>query len=440
MRRCLLEIPRPRLLASGLCLSLVALSACADDEVPSSDDEVGDTGTSEDESTEESTDTTEESTDTTETEDESTEESTEDESTETETGEEPMPPPVPVYDQWVKIELPDTYCSDGSQYKFFVNWHEGADDLLVMFEPGGACWDYASCSGELGILGAANPDGIPDSHMDIWGIHSPIVRRDAQHNPMREWNMVFIPYCTGDVHTGSKTTVYVNEDETEELTYMHVGHDNMMEVVDYLAWAFPTTDQFFAGGCSAGGAGSNVNYHFLREALEPNAGYLLNDSGPLFPDSLNSAPLHESIRDVWGLDTVIDATPIAASLDEDLGAINHELADLYPDDRLAITYFVRDYNYSRYSYERFFEGIDKEGVHAKWWEDTELLMAQYDSRDNLGYFLPYYRFLNDSHCSTLFEFLLTDLGDWNVGDYLDHLLDDEVPLQSMVDPDGSLGP
>jgi hypothetical protein len=189
---------------------------------------------------------------------------------------EPAPPP-PAYDEWIKIELPDTYCSNGSQYKFFVNWHEGADDLVVIFEPGGACWDYESCSGALGILGAANPNGIPDTHMETWAIHSPLVRRDSAQNPMRDWNLVFVPYCTGDVHTGSRTTNYESPDGTEQLTYRHVGHDNMLLVSEWLGWQFQDTDKMYAGGCSAGGVGSSVNYYFLREAIEPNAGYLVND-------------------------------------------------------------------------------------------------------------------------------------------------------------------
>lgn len=358
-----------------------------------------------------------------------------------ETGEEQEPPPPPpAYDEWVKIELPDTYCSDGSQYKFFVNWREGADDLVVIFEPGGACWDYPSCSGELGILGAANPNGISDSHMDLWSIHSPLVRRDSPQNPMREWNMVFVPYCTGDVHTGSKITTYTSEDGTKELTYRHVGHDNMLAVSEWLGWQFQGTDRMYAGGCSAGGAGSNINYYFLRDAIEPNYGYLVNDSGPLFPNSVNSAPLHAEIRDVWGLDEVIAHTPIAASLDEDFGAINAELADLFPNDRLGITYFIRDYNYSRYSYERFFEGIDQEGIHQKFYEDTLLLMEQYDDRENLAYYLPYFRNINDSHCASIIDFALTDIGDWQLGDFIELVLDDAQPLQSLVDLDGSQGP
>ena len=129
-----------------------------------------------------------------------------------------------------------------------------------------------------------------------------------------------------------------------------------------------------------------------------------------------------------------------AALAEDLGSINSAVADLYPEDRLAITYFVRDYNYSRYSYERFYEGIDKEGIHEKFFDDTLLLMDQFDSRDNLAYFLPYFRPINDSHCTSIIDFGLTDIGDWQLGDFLGVLLDDEQPLQSLVDLDGTQAP
>jgi hypothetical protein len=351
---------------------------------------------------------------------------------------EPPPPPT-AYDEWVAIELPGTYCSDGSQYKFFVNWHEGADDLVVIFEPGGACWDYPSCSGELGTLGAANPNGIPDDHMDAWSIHSPLVRRDSPQNPMRDWTMVFIPYCTGDVHTGAKTTVYTRDDGSESLTFRHVGHDNMMIISEWLGWQFQAIDRMYAGGCSAGGVGANVNYYFLRDAINPKRGYLVNDSGPLFPNSINSAPLHAQIKAAWGLDQVILDTPIAASLDQDFGSINAELADLFPDDRLGITYFVRDYNYSRYSYERFFAGIDQDGIYQKFWEDTLLLIDQYETQPNLAYFLPYFRPINDSHCASILDFGLTDIGDWKLGDFIELILDDGRPLQSRIDPDGSQG-
>jgi hypothetical protein len=137
---------------------------------------------------------------------------------------------------------------------------------------------------------------------------------------------------------------------------------------------------------------------------------------------------------------VIEDTPVAAALEGDFGSINAQLAELYPDDRQAITYFIRDYNYSRYSYERFYPGIDEEGIHQKFWEDTVLLMDQYDSEDNLAYFLPYFRDINDSHCASIIDFGLTDIGDWQLGNFIELVLDDSQPMQSFVDPDGTQGP
>ena len=79
--------------------------------------------------------------------------------------EEPIQNPTrDAYDTWVKIEPPGVVCGNNSQYKLFANFSDKSDNLVVVFEPGGACWDYPSCTGQEGIRGAANPDGIPDDH------------------------------------------------------------------------------------------------------------------------------------------------------------------------------------------------------------------------------------------------------------------------------------
>ena len=64
-------------------------------------------------------------------------------------------------------------------------------------------------------------------------------------------------------------------------------------------------------------------------------------------------------------------------------------------------YFSRDYNFSLYSYERFFNFPPKEELLSMWEADTQLLVQQYDTRDNLHYFIPYWRYANDSHCTII---------------------------------------
>ena len=65
---------------------------------------------------------------------------------------------------WEKVELPGTKCGNGSQYKFFVH-RTSSPNLMFLLEGGGACWDFETCSGRAGVLGAANPNGIADDYI-----------------------------------------------------------------------------------------------------------------------------------------------------------------------------------------------------------------------------------------------------------------------------------
>ncbi len=343
----------------------------------------------------------------------------------------------PAYRQWLKIEPPGAVCGNGSQYKFFVSYTR-SEDVLVVFEAGGACWDYASCSGAAGVRGAAHPDGIPDDLMSDWELGSPLLRRDRINNPLATWNIVFIPYCTGDVHIGDREVVYEDpEGVGPPLTWRHVGYRNTQAVIGWMREQFPSVDRMFVSGCSAGGTGAINNYYFLRTALAPARGYLVDDSGPIFSSMGNSGPLHEHIRTVWGLDDVIAEhfSDFAPALGEDLGAINTLLADEFPEDRLVTAFYRLDYNYSLYSYERFYDSPPREEIYRLWWEDTQDLVATYDTRDNLAYYIPFWRELNDSHCLTLLEWAGTEIEEDGVDfhGYLEEVLDDSVPLTSHLE-------
>src|SRR5688500_7413247 len=71
------------------------------------------------------------------------------------------------YGEWLAIAPEGAVCGNGSPYRFFANFSDTSNNLVVAFEPGGACWDYDSCTGRNGIRGAANVDGIPDDHMEV---------------------------------------------------------------------------------------------------------------------------------------------------------------------------------------------------------------------------------------------------------------------------------
>jgi hypothetical protein len=358
---------------------------------------------------------------------------------------------LPACNEWLKVEPEGAQCSDGSQYKFFVNYSNKSNNLVVMFEPGGACWDYASCSGAGGIRGAANPKGIPDDHMSNYQYLN-LLRRNDQ-NPVQDWNMVFVSYCTGDVHTGNKVATYDDPNGGPALTYRHIGHDDTTKVISWLNDKFKTVPRLLVTGCSAGGIGALQNYFFIRDGL-PGAqcGYLLDDSGPAFHSDGPSKKLHETIRAAWNIDPLLDQLdgkiPVKVSdLKQDFGLINTVVADLYPHDRLSLTLYRMDFNYSLYSYQRFFPGSTEEEIHKLWWQDVKKLQASYDTRSNMAYFIPYFRHDNCSHCvsippidhdtSTILDqpWLGSEIeqDNMNLKDFTELLLDRERPLESYVE-------
>ncbi len=343
-------------------------------------------------------------------------------------------PPRDQYETWIKIEPPGVVCGNNTQYKFFANFSAKSDKLVVVFEPGGACWDYDSCTGRNGIRGAANVDGLKDNHYELAAFISPFLSRFDDTSPSRDWNMVYVPYCTGDVHTGNAVATYDSGTTDPAVEFHHDGHAVVQEVVKWLDSNFTHVPKMLVTGCSAGGAGSLVNYRFLRNGVTAvEKGYLLDDSGPIFPSTGYSAPLHAKIRSAWNIDPLGPEMPAGFTFD-DMGSLNTALADEFPHDRLATTYFRRDMDYSLYSYERFYNFPPKDEILRMWDADTQLLVQEYDSRDNLYYFLPYYRNINDSHCTTLFNFVGSDIQDHDMtlAQWVNDFIDDK-PVQSMME-------
>ena len=340
------------------------------------------------------------------------------------------------YDTWIKIEPEVAVCGNNSQYKFFANFSDKTDDLVVVFEPGGACWDYESCTGQSGIRGAANVNGLDDDHYLMAPIISPFLQRYDPMSPTREWNFVYVPYCTGDVHTGNNVITYADPNGVEpDVTFHHAGHDNVQKVIEWIDEQFTHVPRMLVTGCSAGGAGSITNYYFMRHGIAAaQEGFMLDDSGPIFPSTGVSGPLHDKIRESWAVDSILDQLPAGFDRD-DFGSINTALATEFPDDRLGTTYFRRDLNFSLYSYERFYDFPPKDEIMEMWDADTQLLVDMYDATDNLFYYIPYWRELNDSHCTTLISFPGSEIQDqgMDLETWSHAFLDKTAPLESYIE-------
>lgn len=367
-----------------------------------------------------------------------------------------------LYGFWQEIQLhPSTgaVCGNGSPYKFYLRRGFNTSNLSINLESGGACWDYDSCTGKAGIRGAANPNGIPHDYIrqlkTAW--MTPFLNKFHWQERLesQRWNTVFLPYCTGDVHAGDKIATYVDPTNVDNtIVWHHKGMRNVMAVTAWLKKHLTQPERMLTTGCSAGGTGSIVNYYWLRKYLNPTKSYLLSDSGPVFDTSNQGAslPLHRKIKQVWGIESIIKAMePHLPLLDRNnLGSIKIALAQYFPEDRFAITQFYQDLNYSSYSYERFYDNIRTESdlqsrqqkILDLWHQDTENMIANLDLIPNFAYYIPYYRNLNESHCTTIVEFENSDIQERidlpKLRHFIDNLLDDEALLTSAIERDENI--
>lgn len=370
------------------------------------------------------------------------------------------------YLQWEMVELPASSgasCGNGTPYRFFVNRTPFTSKTVVMFEGGGACWDQGACKGGT-LLDAVNPDGIPTNYMTDWnrqahlGLVTPFTMRlhPLQSVQTQSWNIVYLTYCTGDVHTGNKVAVYDNLDPAHPMAYHHRGAVNAKAVAAWMAKNMKQPDKLFLTGFSAGGVGSTALYPAFREALKPKQMALLADSGPLFnvprdatPQQAPSVLLHNKIRTVWGLDgpnglvtELITKYPGAGNADN-LGSVTAGIGKIFPNDRIGYANFQEDTNFSAFSYQKFYpeianapdEATRLKLLNQKWRQEITPWVAQMETQPNIGYYIPNKREINGSHCLTIVTFAGTSIveaGLHDVGRFVDNLIDGKgTPMRAF---------
>ena len=250
----------------------------------------------------------------------------------------------PRYYTWQQYTVPDAVCGNGTPYKIFVNRSMVTTKTLFVMEGGGACWKLEDCLAKSTTT--ANPNGIRDNYMSVssavWdlvfnngqtmthdilnGIYGPLYALGG--NPLmtrvhilglgervetQKYNMVYMPYCTGDVHSGNTVRVY-SDDQGESRVQHFKGALNAEKVAiwaknnlgqsleckqwrgtfagDLICWVGTEVrawiglgsdngrmETMVVQGSSAGGFGTMLNYSTFREIVQPRRGVMLDDSG-----------------------------------------------------------------------------------------------------------------------------------------------------------------
>jgi hypothetical protein len=189
---------------------------------------------------------------------------------------------------WTFVQFMDTQCRDGSPAGIAVNLNPSSKKVMIFLEGGGACFDYVSCSrsaGNIGSRGRAMSDGVFD--------------RGNLVNPVRDWNYVYVPYCTGDIHGGTNATGRV---QNVSGTQRFVGHLTMQRFLQRLGPTFRDASDLLLTGVSAGGYGALLNGILVQRAFPQVKVKLVSDSAPPLPIATAPACLQKKWSTTWGFD------------------------------------------------------------------------------------------------------------------------------------------
>lgn len=365
---------------------------------------------------------------------------------------------------WETVTLPASTgasCGNGTPYRFFINRALFVDDYAITFEGGGACWDQDACEG-IGDYSATNPDGIPSNYMFLpnaaaGGLVTPFSARvdPFQSVQTQDWNLVYLPYCTGDVHAGNVVRVYDDQRPTQPRIQHHKGQSNVKAAMDWLRKHEGRPSKLMLTGFSAGGVGATANYAIARDILKPRGrASLLADSGPLMnaprdgtPEQYPSVPLVNTIIPAWNLDGPGSLLPTLQAklpgLDaNNMGSLSPALAHKYPKDRFGYMVFQEDMIFSGFSYVDFYPAIANapniaqrnERLNEKWRQDLSLWLPLLEMRPNVDYHVPTYRSFNEAHCLTIVDFSNTgieEVGIRDVNAFINAVLDRKAAMRHV---------
>ena len=184
----------------------------------------------------------------------------------------------------------ETRCSDGSPYRFNVRRGD-PQKLLVYLQGGGACWSWQTCN-----AGDDAPyDPVVDARDDPSRLGG-IFDTTRAENPFGDYTMVFVPYCTGDVHLGRTVSRYDGPGGAQRAIH-HAGYTNARAALE---WAFHNVlapETVFVTGGSAGAIPSPLYAAFAARRYEGARVVQLGDGGGGYRFAPGMLP---RLMDTWG--------------------------------------------------------------------------------------------------------------------------------------------
>jgi hypothetical protein len=236
----------------------------------------------------------------------------------------------------------DMKSRNGDDMGYGALLNPGSDKLLIFLDGGGACFNELTCSFNLSSFTEDNFFSRINNETSL------LIDQNNPNNQFAGWNFIFVPYATGDVHSGTNSSVQVPNDGPEN--QVMVGKNNITVVLnDLKAYFEANTDlsEVVLAGSSAGGFGVMPNYFQLKEILASNIPTTaIVDAGQLFLDNTLLTPClvneWESLWNISGsfpsdLDTIVQN-----AYDYDIQKVYEYSSLKYPEDNFGFLSYYED--------------------------------------------------------------------------------------------------
>ena len=154
---------------------------------------------------------------------------------------------------WNRIPGRDgTGCAGDSTFVFRVR-PALPDKVFIYLNGGGACWRAQDCDPKGRPTYTTNVDSANDA-----SIRQGLFDVSNDDNPIRDFTMVFVPYCTGDLHLGARTVDYESRAGARTFSVRHAGAENVAAVLDWLYASVHAPRIVFVAGSSTGAVATPV--------------------------------------------------------------------------------------------------------------------------------------------------------------------------------------
>lgn len=255
---------------------------------------------------------------------------------------------------WTWVDFPESKCANGQATGIGVNLSDKSKRAVVFLEGGGACWNELTCFTfkTASYVGTGyNTTQFDQEASTI--LKTGLFDRTDTTNPYRDYSFIYIPYCTGDVHSGDSSGVYGSHPTVE-----HHGLKNVQAYLKRIVPTFPDADRIILAGQSAGGFGAMYHWWRVQAAFGAKRVDLVDDSGTMLTDPYLPADREASWRAAWNLDAGLpsDCTTCGA-----LSGMFDYYATKFPDHKMALLSYQRDTTLSQFfgpiSLDVFAEGL-----------------------------------------------------------------------------------